>query len=168
MLNSFKISKGHNLLIKGVPDRKVVEIESPPFLIFHPSLINGIKTKVLVKEGDDVKVGSALYYDKRNPEAFFVSTCSGKVTKIIYGDRRVVTAIHVSNDNQYKSENLDFNISRDSLLKSGLWTHIRQRPFSKVPMPDCAPKSIFISGLSTQPFALDLEFLFFLQIYLFQ
>jgi len=160
LLNNFKISKGHNLLIEGAPVSKVIEVESPSFLIFHPSLINGIKTKLLIKEGDDVKVGSPLYFNKKNPEAFFVSTCSGKVAKIIYGDRRTVKAIHVSNDNQYKSENLDFNISRASLLKSGLWTHIRQRPFSKIPMPNCAPKSIFVSGLSTQPFALDLDFLF--------
>ena len=108
MLNSFNISKGHNLLIDGVPQNKIIEVESPSSLVFNPSSIDGIKTKLLIKEGDDVKVGSPLYYNKKNPEAFFVSTCSGKVTKIIYGDRRVVTAIHVSNDNQYKSENLDF------------------------------------------------------------
>ena len=160
MLNSFKISKGHNLLIDGVPCLKLNEMTSPELVIYHPLSIDGIKTKLLIKEGDNVKIGTRLFFDKRNPKVFFVSTCSGKVDKIIYGERRSVQSIQINNNHKYESEKLDFDISIDSLLKSGLWTYIRQRPFSKIPLPSSIPKSIFISGLSTQPFAPDLDFLF--------
>ena len=160
MLKSFKISKGHNLSLVGNPKQNIVNIDASDELLLHPNTIDGIKTKLLVKEGDNVKVGTPLYCDKKNSDVFFVSTCSGKIKNIQFGPRRVVESISIGNDKQYTSEALDNNISRKSLIKSGLWTYIRQRPFSKIPSIDVSPKSIFISTFSTQPFAIDYNFLF--------
>ena len=51
------------------------------------------------------------------------------------------------------------NINKDDLLKSGLWNYIRQKPFSKIPHYSSSPKSIFISAMPTEPFALDVNYL---------
>ena len=160
MLNSFKISKGHNLLIEGTPEKNIFDIESPSSIMLHPTSINGTKTKLLINEGEYVKVGSPIYFDKRNPDVHFVSTCSGKIDKIIFGERRIVKAIHINNDKRYDSINLDTKISRESLLNSGLWTCIRQKPFSKILKSDISPKSFFLSAMPTEPFAINLEYLF--------
>jgi len=160
LLKSFKILKGHNLSISGVPNQNILDVAEPRQIIFHPNSIDDIKTKLLVKEGDDVKVGTPLYFDKRNPDALFVSTCSGKINKIVFGERRIVESIYIDNDTNYKTKNLDMKVSRESLLKSGLWTYIRQRPFSKIASKDVSAKSIFISTFSTQPFAIDFNYLF--------
>ena len=158
--NSFKITKGHNLLLDGMPALDIKNVSSPSTIIIHPNSINGIKTKLLVKVGEDVKVGTAIFYDKNNSNVPFVSTCSGKISNIVFGKRRIVESVHIDNNNRYESEDLDSNISRTSLLKSGLWTYLRQKPFSKIPNSNSNPKSIFISALSTGPFALNYEYLF--------
>ena len=160
MLSSFKISRGHNLSLDGVPNLTIVDIPSPFKIIIHPNSINGIKAKLLIKNGDNVKVGSPLFFDKKNPDALFVSSCSGEISHIILGERRIIKSIHIDNDNKYESINLNSTVSRESLLKSGLWTYIRQRLFSIIAKTDIRPKSIFISAMPTEPFAVDLDYLF--------
>ena len=81
-MKEYKISRGHNLILSGVPSEKIIDVSSPDFIYFHPSSIKNFKTKLLVKEGDNVKVGSPLFYDKNNREALFVSSCSGVIKKI--------------------------------------------------------------------------------------
>ena len=63
-MNSFKISKGHNIKLPGVPAELIKISDNPDIVNFHPSSIKNIKTKLMVKEGDDVKIGSPLFYDK--------------------------------------------------------------------------------------------------------
>ena len=157
--NSFKISKGHNLLLDGNPEKNIITDKSVSKIVFNPSSIKGIKPKISVKEDDSVKVGSKLFFDKNNPEVPFVSTCSGKILKVVYGERRSLDSIIIENDGRFESGKLDFDINRNSLIKSGLWTFLRKRPFSVIPNSNENPNSIFISALSTQPFGLDFEFI---------
>ena len=46
---------------------------------------------------------------------------------------------------------------RENLIRSGLWTSFRTRPFSKIPKIDSDPKSIFINCMDTNPLAMDPE-----------
>ena len=84
MLSSFKISNGHNLILDGTPSTSLIDVDYPSTIIVHPNSINGIKPKLLVEIGDDVKVGTPLFFDKKNPEVAFVSTCSGQISNIMY------------------------------------------------------------------------------------
>ena len=43
------------------------------------------------------------------------------------------------------------------LLKSGLWTALRTRPFSRVPAPGSEAHSLFITAIDTNPLAVDPE-----------
>ena len=48
-------------------------------------------------------------------------------------------------------------MSKESFLKSGLWPYLRQKPYSKIPHYSINPKSIYISAMPTEPFALNYE-----------
>ena len=141
---SFKISKGHNLCLEGTPKLKIKDVPSPKINIIHPTSIKGIKTKLLIKENDNVKVGTPLFYDKNNKDVLFISTCSGTISKIIFGERRIVEAIYIINNQSYESIDFPKDISKSTLFKTGLWTLFRQRPFSIIPSSESNPKSIFI------------------------
>jgi Na+-transporting NADH:ubiquinone oxidoreductase subunit A len=41
----------------------------------------------------------------------------------------------------------------DNLTRSGLWTALRQRPYSKVPSPSESPHSLFVTAIDTHPLA---------------
>ena len=159
-MKRIKISKGHNLSIQGVPSTLVADTKDPEKISFHPSSIKNFKTKLLVKEGDYVKVGTPIFFNKKNEKVLFVSSCSGTIDSISFGHRRSVESIDINNDLKYEQEDHSDDISRENLLKSGLWTFIRQKPFSKIPHYSSSPKSIFISAMPTEPFAIDYEDLF--------
>ena len=159
-MNSFKITKGHNLKLSGAPSENLVDVKAPSSIFLHPSSIKNIKTKLLIKEGDNVEIGSPLFYDKKNEKALFVSTCSGTVKKIQFGPRRIVEVIEIENDKKNTMfDPLDRSINKESFLKSGLWTYLRQKPYSKIPHYSINPKSIYISAMPTEPFALNYEYL---------
>ena len=154
------IKKGHNLIIDGAPAKNIVHVKDSNAILINPSSIKNIKVKLLVKKGDYVKNGTPLFFDKKNEKALFVSSCSGTIKDIIFGPRRIVERIEVDNDKKNESETLSKDITKDNLLKSGLWTYLRQKPYSKIPYYLSSPKSIFISAMPTEPFALDNKYLF--------
>jgi len=158
-MTSFRITKCHNLKLSGTPLKSLVNVEIPSSIFYHPSSIKNIKIKLLIKEGDKVKVGSPLFYDKNNQGIYFVSSCAGKIEKIVFGPKRVVEKIEIKNNNN-DYFNLNSQVGVDSLQKSGLWTYFRQKPFSKIPHYDSMPKSIYVSTMPTEPFAINYEFLF--------
>ena len=159
-MKTIVIKKGHNLIIDGVPNTNIVDVKDSSTILIHPSSIKNIKVKLLVKKGDSVKNGTPLFFDKKNEKALFVSSCSGTVEDIVLGPRRIVEKIQINNDKKNEFKNLSNDITKDNLLKSGLWNYIRQKPYSKIPHYSLLPKSIFISAMPTEPFALDNKFLF--------
>ena len=159
-MKQFFIKKGHNILIEGKPKQNLISLEAPSTISFHPSKIRNLKIKLLIKKDDLVKIGSPLFFDKKNDKVLYVSSCSGIVKDIVFGPRRIVEKIEIENDGKNDFQQFNKDITKDNLLQSGLWTYIRQKPFSKIPHSDSNPKSIFISVMPTEPFALDNTFLF--------
>jgi len=155
-----KINKGHNLKISGRPKNEILDVPESAYVVFHPIRLKSFKTKLLVKVNDLVKVGTPIFYDKNNSDVMFTSTVSGFVKEIVFGNRRSVESIVIQNDKKYEMFSLEINESREILLKSGLWSLIRQKPFSKIPDSKSSPKSFFISSIPTEPFAVNNSFLF--------
>ena len=58
----------------------------------------GIKPKLLVKEGDNVKTNSPVFFDKNNPLIMFTAPHGGKVKKINFGERRRLEAVEIEID----------------------------------------------------------------------
>lgn len=160
---TYKLKKGHDIKIAGKPTKTISTVEKPASIFIQPNAINGIKPKLLIKEGDSISIGTPLFLDKNNSEIIFTSPVSGTLSKITFGERRSIVSLEIEvNDEAYvefksfKENNvLDSEYSKSLLLESGAWTYIRQRPFSKIAKPSTKPKSIFISASPTAPFALD-------------
>ncbi len=136
-------------------------IPSPPVkhVALLPQEVPGIKVRLLVKEGEDVKLGQALFLDKRDEGAPFGSPAGGTVVAIHRGERRAVLAIVIAigdTEEQADIGELRWNTREDvaqSLRRAGLWTLLRERPFDRIPMADSQPAALFITGTDTHPLA---------------
>jgi len=166
----FKLKRGYNIPLAGAALKQLTVIDAPDKVALLPDEFRGIKPRLTVKEGDKVKIGTALFTDKTHPEIQFVSSVSGKVVAINRGERRRLQEIVVENDSSGESETIgswspgelekmDRAAVIQNLLASGLWPHLIQRPFIEVASPDDVPRDIFISGFNSGPLAADVGFL---------
>ncbi|MCB0688946.1 MAG: NADH:ubiquinone reductase (Na(+)-transporting) subunit A, partial [Saprospiraceae bacterium] len=162
--NFTKLTKGHNVLLKGEPDHKVVDVKVNSFAL-QPANFIGMSPipKVIVNEGDEVLAGQEIFFDKKRPEIKYVSPVSGEVAAINRGEKRSITEVVILADKTQKYKTLPAidlkTISREDLvnflLESGGWTMIRQRPYDIIAEHDVVPDNIFISTFDTAPLAPD-------------
>ncbi|PIE03524.1 MAG: NADH:ubiquinone reductase (Na(+)-transporting) subunit A [Acidobacteria bacterium] len=163
---TYHIKKGYNVPMKGAPAKKKEVLPVPKTLGICPTDFQGIKPKLTVKLNDKVKIGSPLFFDKRNPEVQFVSPCAGCVSAIHYGARRKILDIAITLDEE--EEAIDFksftekaltNASaediKEVMLKAGLWPFIRQRPYNCIAHHEDKPKAVFVNCMDTAPLACD-------------
>jgi Na+-transporting NADH:ubiquinone oxidoreductase subunit A len=157
-----RIKKGLNIPINGSPTEEIVDFTRSRYVAILGNDYVGMKPTMLVEEGDRVKLGQALFEDKKNPGVIFTSPAGGKVESINRGDRRVLQSVvieveqeeEIEEFNRYSEDELDKTTSaeiRSQLIKSGSWTAFRTRPYSKIPGVEEIPNNIFISLLDTQP-----------------
>jgi Na+-transporting NADH:ubiquinone oxidoreductase subunit A len=166
MSSSVKLKKGLDIRIMGGAEKVLAaEVQSSLYGV-KPVDFPGLTPKLNVKPGDKVLAGTPLFHDKIRPEILFTSPVNGKVISITRGDRRKLLEIVVEKEGD---EFIDFGkadpagLSREkikkTLLISGLWPAVRQRPYHIVAHPDDVPKAIFISGFDTAPLAPDYNFI---------
>ncbi len=168
MANLIKTKRGLDIQISGKAEEMMGKTLISETIAIVPDQYHGITPKVLVKEGDEVKAGSAVFRDKNFEAMNFVSPVSGKVLAVNRGERRKVLSIVVQNDNKYTYESfkstsidkLNADEIKQLLLQSGLWTYIKQRPYDVIANPDKAPKAIFVSGFDSAPLAPNYNFVF--------
>lgn len=166
MSEVIKIKKGLNIPLEGKAEMVFGQAQLPGLFAIKPVDFHGLTPKMVVAEGDSVKIGSVLFHDKYHPEIKFVSPVSGTVKTINRGERRRILEVVVENDN--KDESLDFGKSdpatmdRDAivgkLLEGGAWPYLRQRPYDILANPSDTPKAIFVSGFDSSPLAPDYDF----------
>ena len=159
MAKVIKLRKGLDINLKGKAALETVTVECPGEYALVPDDFTGLKPKVVVKEGDSVKVGDALFVDKLHPEVNFVSPVSGTVSLVERGDRRKLLSVRVKPDG--KQEARQFNVKGDVkalLVESGLFAFFRQRPYDVVANPEDKPKAIFVSAFNSMPLSQDFEY----------
>ena len=166
MSEIIKIRKGLDIKLLGETDKKVNEVSSDNFALKPPDFI-GVFPKLFVKEGDEVKAGTPVFFDKYRDNIIFTSPVSGTITEVHRGAKRKMLEVRIKSDGQSKYE--DFGTAdpkglnkeqvSEKLLKSGIWPFIRQRPYSTIADPNDDPKSIFISAFNSAPLAPDLDFI---------
>lgn len=162
-----KIKQGLDLPITGAPEQAVsaaVEVKSVAVIGFDYA---GLKPTMRVKVGDRVKLGQVIFSDKKTEGVDFTAPAAGVVTEINRGERRVLQSVVIEIDgddaiefNKYAASELSSLTAeqvQDNLVKSGLWTALRTRPFSKVPAPGSKPASIFVTAMDTNPLAANPE-----------
>lgn len=166
MGNLFKLRKGLDINLAGKAERKKIQLKSNGKYALQPDCFYGVVPKVVVKEGDKVKAGDALFINKNYPEMKFASPVSGTVTAVERGERRKVLAVKVDADsNQVFTDfgakdvkKLSGDEVKASLLEAGLFGYINQLPYDVVAEPDSKPKAIFVSALRDKPLAADFAF----------
>ena len=163
MANVIKITKGLNINLKGKAAAQVSPAKASAVYGLVPDAFWGMKPKVVVKEGDEVKAGDALFVNKLHPEMKFVSPVAGKVKLVERGDRRKVLSVQVeaAAQQQYvdfgkkQVNSLNAEQVKEALLESGMFGYFIQRPYAVVANPDDQPKAIFVSAFSDMPLAAD-------------
>jgi len=160
----YSIRKGLDIKLIGDAEKTVVDLKSRLYAV-KPTDFIGCFPKMLVKEGDEVKAGSPLFFDKYREDIYFTSPVSGKVADIRRGAKRKLLEVIIESDGKYES--LDFGPAdpaktereaiTEKLLKSGLWPAIRQRPYAVVAAPKDEPKAIFVPAFDSSPLAPDYD-----------
>ena len=158
---TYTIKKGLNLPIAGsTSTTDCVQGAAAQQVALLPQEAWGIKVQMLVAVGDQVKVGSPLFCDRRDPDVIFTSPAAGTVAAVNRGARRAAQSvvIDVANFDEH-AEMPSSDGSRASLVAtlaaSGLWPNLRQRPFDKVALSSATPQAIFVTATDTNPLAVD-------------
>jgi len=167
MQKTIKIKKGLNIPIEGEAPGNIIGHIKTDYVKIYPEDFAGLTPKVDVKVGDKVKTGTPLMHDKNNPDIVFVSPVSGEVTSVTRGEKRRLLDITIKADAEMQAEQFDkkdpSKLSADeikrSLLQSGLWPFIKQRPYDIVANPEVEPRDIFVTAFSTAPLAPSYDFL---------
>ncbi len=166
MSEVIRIKKGLDINMKGKAKEVLAKVGASESFSVRPDDFHGIKPKVLVREGDKVKVGTVLFQSKTNQDLKFVSPVSGEVVAVNRGDKRKVLDIRLKSDGQFVSEEfpkvrpseLSAEKVKDAMLNAGFFAFIKQRPYDIVADPNDNPKAIFISGFDTAPLAPNYEY----------
>lgn len=158
MAKVIKLRKGLDINLKGKATAEIAAVDCPGEYALVPDDFTGLKPKVVVREGDAVKAGDALFVDKLHPEVKFVSPVSGTVSQIERGDRRKLLAVKVNSDGKHEARSFDTKGDvRSLLLESGLFGFFRSRPYDVTANPEETPKAIFVSAFNSMPLAQDFE-----------
>ncbi len=166
------ITKGLDLPIKGAPEQRVHEATKVGKVAVLARDYPFMKPRMHVQVGDRVKRGQLLFEDRKSEGVRFTSPGAGTVSAIHRGARRALQSVVVDlTPTEQRREaaaedlqpftsftgrhprDLDGHGVRDLLSESGLWTAIRQRPFSSVPSPSSACHAVFVTAIDTNPLA---------------
>lgn len=162
-----RIRKGLNIKLEGEAEKITSNAIPAETIAIKPEDFIGLVPKLTVKQGEKVKAGSPLFFDKLHPEIIFTSPVSGEVIEIERGDKRKILAVKIlaEKETSYvdfgKANSAQLNREKivERLLASGAWTFIRQRPYGIIPSPSTTPKAIFISAFDSAPLAPDYDYI---------
>ncbi|MSS76147.1 MAG: Na(+)-translocating NADH-quinone reductase subunit A [Methyloglobulus sp.] len=161
----FLIKKGLTIPITGEPKQVIENGNKVKSVAVLGMDYVGMKPTMLVNKGDTVKLGQILFEDKKNPGVVFTAPGAGIVKGIHRGEKRVLQSVVIELAGaeqeaftKYKEADLaklDAEKVKANLLKSGLWTSFRERPYGKIPAVDSKPNAIFVTAIDTRPLAAD-------------
>jgi len=161
----FSLKKGLDLPITGQPVQTIDDAPSVNTVAVLGNEYIDMKPTMLVEEGQRVKLGEALFSDKKIPGVLYTSPGAGIVTAIKRGAKRALQAVIIELDGDEEVSFQKYDVATlsslnkeqvtQNLLASGLWVALRTRPYSKTPQPDSSPHSIFVTAIDTNPLAAD-------------
>lgn len=159
------IKKGLDVPISGQPEQDISDAPAATTVALIGDDYVGMRPKIHVEIGDKVKVGTPLFNDKKTEGVVFTSPAAGTVKEINRGAKRRFLSLVIDVDGdaseKFKSVKNLGDLTRDKveelLVQSGLWTALRTRPFSKVPLPGTEPHSLFVTAIDSNPLAPEPE-----------
>ncbi|UII29219.1 Na(+)-translocating NADH-quinone reductase subunit A [Fulvivirga maritima] len=172
MSKFIKLKKGFDINLAGKAEKKIAEVAQPETFAYKPTSFQGIlRPKLKVNEGDVVKAGTPILFDKKNDKVLHVAPVSGEVVEVRRGAKRKILEIVILADKEIQYESFKkysaselSSISKEDaveqLLTGGVWPNIIQRPYGIIADPEETPKAIFISAFDSHPLAPDFDVLF--------
>jgi len=171
MAQSIKLKKGFDINLVGKAERKILDSNHPETFAIKPPNFNGVsRPKLMVKEGESVKAGTPIFYERNVEGIYYTAPVSGEIAEIKRGEKRKILEVVILADKEIEFEAFDkyavsdlINLEKEKVLSqlksSGAWANVIQRPYGVIANPDENPKAIFISGFDTHPLAPDYSFL---------
>lgn len=160
-----KIKKGLNIPIKGIAPKELKDMPDTSRFAIKPPDFRGLQLKLNVKQGEEVKAGGVVLFDKNNNDIVLVAPVSGTIIEVKRGERRRILEVVIETSDAGEVIKHDSNgiaVSRkdivELLLKSGLWPYISMRPYGIVANPEDNPRDIFISTFDSSPLAADVNY----------
>jgi len=158
-----KVRKGCKLNIAGKPSLDEETLATPTRVAMLPARIPFIKPRLKVKVGEQVKIGTPLFEDKRRPAIQFGSPGGGMVDAINFGPRRMIEEIVIRLDENEKYVQFTAltpwdieTAGRDDLIRAmhagGVWPFIKALPFRDIANPDEPAPGIFVTLGASEPF----------------
>ncbi len=166
MSKTINTRKGLDIRMLGEANKVISDLQLSSTVSVSPIDFHGLTPKLNVKEGQSIKSGEILFCDKYNDSIKFVSPASGKVLSIVRGEKRRILEVIIQTDQEqvfspnetFDVENINGEQVKETMLKSGLWPFVKQRPLDIIANPENKPKSIFISAFDSSPLAPDFDF----------
>jgi Na+-transporting NADH:ubiquinone oxidoreductase subunit A len=167
MAQVIKIKKGLDINLKGRPQAVKKQMVLPDIYTLFPNDFHGFVPKVAVKQGDRVKVGTPVLFDKNRPEIKIVSPVSGEVLSINRGEKRKLLSIVIRSNGRNTNgmirkkdvKSFTSEAIKSMLAEAGILAYIRQRPYDIIADPKDTPRDIFIPGFYSAPLTPDLDFI---------
>lgn len=161
------IHKGLDIRLQGLAEKQLKILPNSRIICVSPLDFHGLNPKLLVKEGDSVKIGDPLFFDKTNEALHFVTPASGTVKSIVRGEKRKILQVLIeTNENQEFKNGSAEDVTKLSseelktkMLACGLWPFIKQRPIDVIADQNQEPKAIFVSAFDSSPLAPDYNFI---------
>lgn len=166
IMNTIKIRRGLDIKIGGKAKESIYGTVLSKTIGIVPDDYVGFTPKIAVKEGDEVKVGSTILYDKNHPSVKVLSPVAGRVKSVERGERRKLEKVVIERgDGHEQYEELprleamsDPEETAKALAELGFATLMRQRPYDIVVNPEVLPRAIFVSAFDSAPLAADYDF----------
>ncbi len=166
MSKDIRIRKGLDINLIGAAEQTTSKAVLSNVYALNLDDFHGITPKMLIKQGEEVKAGEPLFYNKNNEEMHFVSPVSGELVEIVRGARRKILTLKILADKTQKYtqskvpdlDTADAGTIKTFLLQNGGWPFIKQRPYDVIADPDVTPKAIFVSAYTTAPLAANADY----------
>lgn len=166
MSQTVRIRKGLDIRLEGEASKNITILPHSTTICISPLDFHGLNPKLVVKEGDTVKVGDAVFFDKAHETVQYCTPASGIVKSIVRGEKRKILQVLIdSSAEQVYRQSDPINISnatleevKSKMLENGLWPLVKQRPLDVVADPNQISKAIFVTGFDSSPLAPDFNF----------
>lgn len=160
-----RLRRGYDLPFSGAAEERIER--GPP--VRRVAVLGtdyaGMRPSLRVSEGDRVTLGDTLFVDRKREAIRVCAPGSGTVTAIRRGRRRVLLAIVIELDDSTTRRQVEVPPGpldslppgdvRETLLRYGLWSAIRSRPYGIIPNPDASPHALFITAADSEPLAAE-------------
>ncbi len=171
MPQHIKLKRGFTINLAGKAEKTISDAPPSDTYALKPTDFLGmIRPKITVNEGDTVKAGTPILFDRQMDSVMYCAPVSGEVVEVKRGEKRKLLEIKILADKEVDYEEykqysvtdliaLSREDAQEQMLKGGVWPQLVQRPYGIVADPADTPRDIFISTFDTSPLAPDYDVL---------